>query len=144
VLPGQGAYWDPTFLVAGGKRTSESHCTDITTDLGVEWLETRPQDKPFFLMLHHKAPQRNWAPATRHIEMFKERVILKPDTPWDDYATRPAALLEDEQTVAHEKARVLFPRRDTVAQSDRRMFVADDDPPLPCFCCLDVSFGGGR
>ena len=57
VLPGQGEYWNPQFLVAGRKLTIEGHCTDITTELGLEFLKTRPQDKPFFLMLHHKAPQ---------------------------------------------------------------------------------------
>lgn len=44
VLPGQGAYWNPQFLLPGKKRlTIEGHCTDITTDLGIEWLKTRPQ-----------------------------------------------------------------------------------------------------
>ena len=31
VLPGQGVYWNPTFLVPGRKLTIEGHCTDITT-----------------------------------------------------------------------------------------------------------------
>ena len=105
VLPGQGAYWNPQFLVAGRKLNIEGHCTDITTDLGLEFLKTRPQDKPFFLMLHHKAPHRNWAPATRHIEMFKDKIIPEPDTLWDTYATRPAALPENQQTIARDLTR---------------------------------------
>ena len=105
VLPGQGAYWNPVFLVAGRKLTIEGHCTDITTDLGIEFLKTRPQDKPFFLMLHQKAPHRAWEPATRHIEMFKDKIIPEPDTLWDDYATRPAALPTNQQTVARDLTR---------------------------------------
>lgn len=105
VLPGQGAYWNPAFLVQGKKLSIEGHCTDITTELGIEWLKTRPKDKPFFLMLHQKAPHRAWEPATRHIEMFKDRVIPEPETLWDDYATRPAALPENEQTVARDLTR---------------------------------------
>src|SRR4051812_36131861 len=105
VLPGPGADWKPTFPLAGRKLTIEGHCTDITTELGLEWLKTRPQDKPFFLMLHQKAPHRNWAPATRHIEMFKDKVIPEPDTLWDTYATRPAALPENEQTIARDLTR---------------------------------------
>ena len=58
VLPGQGAYRDPTFLVPGHTLSIKGHCTEVTTDLGIEWLETRPRDKPFFLMLHQKAPHR--------------------------------------------------------------------------------------
>jgi arylsulfatase A-like enzyme len=105
VLPGQGAYWNPQFLVAGRKLTIEGHCTDITTDLGLEFLKTRPQDKPFFLMLHHKAPHRAWMPATRHIEMFKDKVIPEPPTLFDDYATRPTALPTNEQTIARDLTR---------------------------------------
>lgn len=105
ILPGQGAYWDPTFLVPGHKLTIEGHCTDITGDLGVEFLKTRPQDKPFFLMLHQKAPHRAWDPDTRNAARFKNAVIPEPDTLWDTYATRPAALPENQQTVARDLTR---------------------------------------
>jgi len=105
VLPGQGEYWNPTFLVPGHKLTITGHCTDITTDLGLEFLKTRPPDQPFFLMLHQKAPHRGWQPAERHIAMFKDKVIPEPGTLWDDYATRPAALPENQQTVAQDLTR---------------------------------------
>lgn len=105
VLPGQGAYWNPQFLVAGKKLTIEGHCTDITTDLGIEFLKTRPQDKPFFLMLHQKAPHRAWEPDERNKAIFKNKTFPEPATLWDDYATRPAALPENEQTVAHDLTR---------------------------------------
>ena len=105
VLPGQGAYLNPTFLASGQKFTIQGHCTDITTDLGIEFLRTRPKDKPFFLMLHHKAPHRNWLPDERNQARFKNKVIPEPETLWDDYATRPAALPENEQTVARDLTR---------------------------------------
>jgi len=102
VLPGQGAYWDPVFLVPGHKLNIKGHTTDITGDLGVEFVKTRPQDKPFFLMLHHKAPHRPWEPDERNKKLFQDRQIPEPGTLWDDYATRPAALPENEQTVARD------------------------------------------
>lgn len=105
ILPGQGAYWNPAFLVPGRRLTIKGHCTDITTDLGIEWLKTRPQDKPFFLMLHHKAPHRAWEPDERNQALFKNKVIPEPETLWDDYATRPAALPINEQTVARDLTR---------------------------------------
>jgi arylsulfatase A-like enzyme len=106
VLPGQGAYWNPQFLAPNKQKLNiEGHCTDITTDLGVEWIKTRPTDKPFFLMLHQKAPHRAWEPATRHIEMFKDKIIPEPETLFDDYATRPTALPINEQTVAKDLTR---------------------------------------
>ena len=105
VLPGQGAYWNPQFLAPGTLLTIEGHCTDITGDLGVEFLRTRPADKPFFLMLHHKAPHRALEPDERNKAKFQDAVIPEPETLWDDYATRPAALPENEQTIARDLTR---------------------------------------
>lgn len=102
VLPGQGAYWNPTFLVPGGKLSIEGHCTEITGDLGIEFLKTRPADKPFFLMLHHKAPHRGWEPDERNKAKFRDATFPEPATLFDDYATRPAALPENEQTICRD------------------------------------------
>jgi arylsulfatase A-like enzyme len=106
VLPGQGQYWNPAFLVAGGRITLEGHCTDLTTQLGIEWLETRPKDKPFFLMLHQKAPHRAWEPDLKNKARFKDLVIPEPATLRDDYATRPAALPFNQQTVVRDLTRL--------------------------------------
>ncbi|HUR60486.1 MAG TPA: sulfatase [Opitutaceae bacterium] len=105
ILPGQGVYWNPVFLVPGGKVTIEGHCTEVTTQLGIEWLETRPKDRPFFLMLHQKAPHRGWEPDLKNKALFKDKVIPEPATLWDDYATRPTALPPNQQTVARDLTR---------------------------------------
>ena len=102
VLPGQGAYRDPAFLVPGGVLTIEGHCTDITGDLGIEFLATRPRSRPFFLMLHHKAPHREWEPDERNKAKFKDAVFPEPATLFDDYATRPTALPPNKQTIARD------------------------------------------
>jgi arylsulfatase A-like enzyme len=106
VLPGQGQYWNPSFLVPGGGRiTIEGHCTDITTQLGIEWMDTRPKDKPFFLMLHYKAPHRPWEPDLKNQALFKDKTFPEPATLRDDYATRPAALPFNLQTVVRDLTR---------------------------------------
>lgn len=102
ILPGQGDYFDPHFLTPHGRLRIQGHISPITSALGIEFLETRPRDKPFFLMLHHKAPHRRWQPDAGNQARFKDRVIPEPATLWDDYATRPAALPENEQTVARD------------------------------------------
>lgn len=102
ILPGQGAYWDPRFLVPGHVLNIKGHTTDITGDLGIEFIKTRPDDQPFFLMLHQKAPHRNWQPDERNQQLFKDRTVGEPATLWDDYATRPAALPENKQTIARD------------------------------------------
>ncbi len=105
ILPGQGAYRNPEFITPNGRLKTEGYATDVITDLGIEWLEKRSKDKPFLLMLHHKAPHRNWEPDEKNREKFKDRVIPEPPTLFDDYATRPAALPSNRQTVAKDLTR---------------------------------------
>ena len=105
VLPGQGVYFNPDFLVKEGRLGVNGYATDVMTDLGIEWLETRPKDRPFFLMLHHKAPHRPWEPDEKNRALFAERKIPEPATLFDDYATRPAALPENAQTIARDLTR---------------------------------------
>ena len=105
ILPGQGIYHDPDFITPHGRVTIKGHTTPITTQLGLEFLATRPTDKPFFLMLHQKAPHRPWEPDAKNKALFKDKVIPEPATLWDDYATRPAALPENQQTVARDLTR---------------------------------------
>jgi arylsulfatase A-like enzyme len=105
VLPGQGSYVDPAFVTPQGRVTIAGHCTEVTTKLGMEFLENRPKDKPFFLMLHHKAPHRAWDPDEKNKALFAGKEFVEPKTLFDDYKTRPAALPENEQTVAKDLTR---------------------------------------
>ncbi|MDH5398805.1 MAG: DUF4976 domain-containing protein, partial [Cyclobacteriaceae bacterium] len=51
-------------------------------------------DKPFMMMVHHKAPHRNWMPNTKHLGLFKEDLPI-PETLFDDYEGRQAAAEQD-------------------------------------------------
>jgi arylsulfatase A-like enzyme len=106
ILPGQGVYEDPVLYTATGEKTyAGRYVTDVITDLGIEFVRDRPRDRPFFLMLHHKAPHREWTPDERHRRMFEGRVLPEPPTLWDDYATRTDALRENRQRVADDLTR---------------------------------------
>ena len=48
-------------------------------------------DKPFFLMVHHKAPHRNWMPALRHLNMYDTIQFPIPDTYYAKHEGQPAA-----------------------------------------------------
>jgi arylsulfatase A-like enzyme len=100
ILPGQGVYFDPILYTATGEKKYEGrYATDVITDLAIDFLQARPTDRPFFLMVHHKAPHRPWVPDEAHRKMFEDRWIPEPPTLWDSYATRTDALHENEQRV---------------------------------------------
>jgi arylsulfatase A-like enzyme len=106
ILPGQGVYHDPVLYTATGEKTySGRYVTDVITDLGIDFIRERPKDRPFFLMLHHKAPHREWTPDDEHRRMFEGRAIPEAPTLWDDYATRTDALRENQQRVADDLTR---------------------------------------
>ena len=105
ILPGQGVYFDPTFLSPEGSRVIKGYVTDIVTDLAIEFLKNRPKEKPFFLMCHHKAPHRPWEPDEKHRVMFAGRQIPEPPTLRDDYASRTDAIRECQQKVFYDLTR---------------------------------------
>ncbi len=88
VLPGQGLYYNPDFETKDGKITIEGYCTDIVTDMAVEWLKegrAANDDKPFMLMVQHKAPHRNWMPAMRHLDLWEDEDLPEPSTLFDKW-----------------------------------------------------------
>ena len=89
ILPGQGNYYNPDFLVPGGTVRRLGYVTDLTTDGALTWLrDKRDKSKPFLLMVHHKASHRNWMPAPRYMELYQGVTFAEPPTLFDDYATR--------------------------------------------------------
>jgi len=101
ILPGQGTYMNPVLYTVTSETTyTGRYVTDVVTDLGIDFIRNRPKGKPFFLMLHHKAPHRPWEPDDAHRAPFVDRWIPEPATLWDNYATRTDAIHENEQRVA--------------------------------------------
>ena len=92
ILIGQGDYYNPTFIRNGEKIQREGYATNVTTDVALEWLENeRNQEKPFCLLLHHKAPHRTWMPDTCDLKLFKDSDFPLPETFYDNYEGRLAA-----------------------------------------------------
>jgi arylsulfatase A-like enzyme len=63
ILPGQGVYYNPVTIEMGERKKHQGYATDIIADQALNWLRTRKGDKPFCLLLQHKAPHRNWQKA---------------------------------------------------------------------------------
>ena len=92
ILIGQGDYYNPTFIRNGERVQREGYATNVTTDLALDWLSNgRNGDKPFCLLLHHKAPHRTWMPDTCDFDLFKYSDFPLPATFYDTYECRVAA-----------------------------------------------------
>ncbi|WP_225035132.1 sulfatase [Winogradskyella sp. SM1960] len=87
ILTDQGNYYNPDFIALN--ETSkvvdttrvQGYATDIITQDGIAYLNSvKDSDKPFMLMLQHKAPHRNWMPALRHANKFDDVEFPLPDT----------------------------------------------------------------
>jgi len=103
VLPGQGLYYNPDMIFPDGRRRIDGHCTDIVTDLAVDWLrKKRKGDKPFMLMVQHKAPHRNWMPALRHLDLYDDIDIPEPATLFDQWKDNaPPARFQELEVDRH-------------------------------------------
>ena len=99
ILPGQGAYYNPDFIqMDNSRKRYQGYCTDIITDLALEWLKNeREKDKPFVLMCQHKAPHRNWSPAPRHLNLFDDIKMPEPDTLFDRYGGNRSKTLKEHE-----------------------------------------------
>ncbi|MBQ3121643.1 MAG: sulfatase [Bacteroidaceae bacterium] len=100
ILIGQGDYYNPTFINNGEKVQRKGYATNITTDLAIEWLDNgRDKQKPFCLLLHHKAPHRTWMPDTCDFKLFSDKEFTLPENFYDNYEGRIAAAAQEMSIV---------------------------------------------
>ena len=119
----QGNYFKPVFYENDTVVKEDGYVTDVITDKAIEFIDDVHDEKPFMLMLHHKAPHRNWMPAPRHLGIFNDTVFPEPETLFDDYVGRgEAARSQDmniENTLEDEWDLKLLTREEILAGNNR-------------------------
>ncbi|HLT07658.1 MAG TPA: sulfatase [Cyclobacteriaceae bacterium] len=96
ILPGQGSYFNPDFITMDGStKRYEGYVSDIVEDVAERWLDQRDRNKPFCLIIGHKAIHRTWMPDLNDLGMFDDVVFPIPSTFYDDYKSRKAAAIQD-------------------------------------------------
>ena len=116
ILNDQGEYYNPDFITRDGVTMEMGYTTDIITTKSLNWLaNSRDKTKPFALLMHHKAPHRNWMPAPRHTQTFENTEFPLPENFFDNYDNRQAAS-NQTMTIAHH----------TQDGHDLKMTVAED------------------
>jgi len=102
VLPGQGVYYNPVFLENGEQKQFEGHCTPLTTQFALDWLENiRDKSKPFALLYHHKAPHRSWLPEIKYLDFLEDREFDYPENFFDDYEGRGSPARQQEMEIVN-------------------------------------------
>jgi arylsulfatase A-like enzyme len=102
ILPDQGFYINPDFITNDGDTTINGYCTDIITDLSIDWLENRrDEDNPFLMFYLHKAPHRPWWPRADKFAEYSKKEFPLPETLFDNYETRGVAAKTAEMNLLH-------------------------------------------
>jgi uncharacterized sulfatase len=91
ILNDQGEYNNPDFITKDTVIQEMGYVTDLITDFTKEWLDQRDENKPFYLMMQHKAPHRNWVPHAKHYRLFENVEFPVPENYFDEYEGRDAA-----------------------------------------------------
>jgi len=112
ILPGQGKYHNTAFVEMGdedasgivgrGRRTAFEgwHSTDIITKKALDWFkEERDPKKPFFYMLHYKAPHDLWQHASRYDDYLADVEIPEPANLMDSGSGRSPAVDQSTQEI---------------------------------------------
>jgi arylsulfatase A-like enzyme len=101
ILPGQGVYYNPDFINNHGTYNEQGYVTEIITEKCIQWLkEAKKSGKPFMLMMHHKAPHREWEPGPEELTLYKNTIFPEPPTLFDNYSNRGTAEKTQDMTIA--------------------------------------------
>ena len=76
---GQGKYYDTTFNVNGERVLKKGYYTHRVTDMTVDWLKGG-RNKPFLLIMGHKAPHTPFTPEKKYEHIYDDREIRYPWT----------------------------------------------------------------
>lgn len=101
IVPGQGDYYNPDFITQENDTIRKhGYITNLITDDAIDWMENkRDKDKPFCILIHHKAIHRNWLSDTCNLSLYEDKTFPLPDNFFDDYEGRPAAAAQEMSIV---------------------------------------------
>jgi arylsulfatase A-like enzyme len=100
ILNGQGFYYNPIFINQDGMHTDSGYVTDIITEKAIKYIQDSEKgQKPFLLMLQHKAPHREWEPGPNELSIYKDVTFPEPETLFDTYQGRGRAAKEQDMTI---------------------------------------------
>jgi arylsulfatase A-like enzyme len=101
VLPGQGVYYSARLINMNNDTIRyNEYATSLITNKTLDWLKNqRDPSRPFFIMMHHKAPHRNWVPELKWLEIFSKKKFPEPLTLYTDTVGKGAAFKHQRMSI---------------------------------------------
>jgi len=102
VIPYQGKFFDCKMKETGqewqdgneGGVVQPGYLTEVITDKAIDWLKNREKEKPFCLLVHHKAPHGPYRYPERYEKIFADTTLAEPDNFYDDFEGKNKELIE--------------------------------------------------
>ena len=89
IVNDQGDYYNPEFISGMDTIVQQGYVTNQITEQAIDWMQhKRDTLKPFLLMVHHKAPHRNWMPDTTKLGMYDGKEFPLPPNFKGDFSNR--------------------------------------------------------
>ena len=91
---GQGRYDNPQFNVNGERIDRQGYMTDLLNEYALDYLR-RKRDKPFAMILAHKAVHGPFVPAERHNDLYAGATLPTTPNKQDDWSGKPMLQLPE-------------------------------------------------
>lgn len=99
ILNDQGNYYNPEFIHESDSKDKKydtiietGYATDLITEKALNFLKAnKDSGKPIMMMVHHKAPHRNWMPPLRYLNLFDSIQFPIPDSYYRHFEKQEAS-----------------------------------------------------
>lgn len=123
IVPGQGDYYNPDFITMTNDTVrNHGYLTNLITDKAIDWMDhERDPERPFMIMVHHKAIHRNWLPDTCDLTLYEDRTFSLPDNFYDTYEGRPAAAAAEMRIASPHDMDIIYDNKMLRPGQDSRL-----------------------
>lgn len=80
ILVDKSEKFNPEFISMNEQKRIEGHSTDIITDIAIQWLNKRQNNRPYFLIIQYNATSEPWMPAIRHLNLYDDTLLPEPNS----------------------------------------------------------------
>ncbi len=120
---GQGVYNDPALHIDGEPTPTKGYITDVLSEHAAQFIE-KDRQKPFALVLAHKAVHGPFTPAERHKDLFTDETIPRAASADDDRQGKPALTFGQPEGA---EAKAAAPKGNNTARNQLRCLMAIED-----------------